>query len=75
MQFTDLMICYLSVFPTYQIARITEMIIKNTDSWGWHHRLVVKFSVRHFGSLGLVPGCRPTPLFDGHAVVGDPERK
>ena len=31
--------------------------------------LAVEFGVLRFGGLGSVPGCRPTPLISGHAVV------
>ena len=36
---------------------------------GWPYGLVVKFSVLHFGGLGLVPRHRPTPLVSGHAMM------
>ena len=40
-----------------------------TCKWGWPHGLVIKFSVLCFSSLGLVPGCGPTPLVCSHAVA------
>ena len=44
------------------------MTVEN-DFGGWPYGLVVKFCMLHFGGLGLVPGCGPTPLIGGHAVA------
>ena len=46
-----------------------NIIFKKGYHWGWPHGLVVKFSMLHFGGLGLVPGHGPTPLVSGHAVA------
>ena len=42
---------------------------KLQTSRGQPHGLVVKFSALRFGSLGLVPGCGPPPLFSSRAVA------
>ena len=36
---------------------------------GWPHGLVVNFNPLHFGGLGSIPGCEPTPLIGGQAVA------
>ena len=47
---------------------MTTRFTKIMASVGWPRGLAVKFGALHFGSPGLVPRHRPTPL-GGHAVV------
>ena len=42
---------------------------RSCNGWGLPHGPVVKFGTFHFGGLGSVPVCGPTPLVGSHAVV------
>lgn len=49
--------------------------VKKIRVWGWSHGLVVKFSMFHFGSLGLVPGVWTYTTHPLKYSCGDPHTK